>query len=70
MNDGRILSDADAEAIAAALEKRLEDRFMVNLGKGVWALIWKAAIVLLVAIAAYGVGTSSGAFSQSTGVPR
>lgn len=52
--DKRLLTDADADAVAAALEARLAKRFYLNLGKGVWALAWKGLIALLVLVAAYG----------------
>lgn len=70
MSGPRILSDEDVDAIAAALENRLEERFMVNLGKGVWGLFWKALIVLLVAIAAYGAVKTGGVLPHETGVPK
>lgn len=50
----RTISDEDAEAIAAALEERLMRKFYADLGKGVWAMAWKALIVLIVGIAGYG----------------
>ncbi len=53
MND-RTLTDADVEAVAAALEKRLTEKFYADLGRGVWAYARKAFVVVVLAIAAYG----------------
>lgn len=50
--DARTLTDADVEMVAAALEKRLSQMFYLNLGKGVWGLVWKALIVGCIIIAA------------------
>lgn len=50
----RVLTDADIAAIAAELEKRLTDNFYQDLGKGVWGLVKKALLAVLVGIAAYG----------------
>lgn len=50
----RVLSDADVKALADEMERRIVNRFYRNLGRGVWALVWKAALVALVALAAYG----------------
>lgn len=50
----RLLSDADVEAIAAALEKRLTNKFYRDLGKGFWGLVWKALLGFLVFVAAQG----------------
>jgi hypothetical protein len=54
VNDKRTLTDADADAVAAALEARLAKRFYLNLGQGVWGLVWKGIILAMVAIIAYG----------------
>lgn len=50
----RNLTDDDVEAVAAALEKRLVNRFYRNLGSGVWGLVWKAVVVALCGIAVVG----------------
>jgi hypothetical protein len=50
----RTLTDADVEAIVAKGEEVILGRFYKNLGKGLWSLFWKAALVAIVAIAAYG----------------
>jgi hypothetical protein len=59
----RTISDADAEAIATALERRMAKRFFTSFGKGVWAMAWKAVIYAVVAIAAYGT-LKSGNFTK------
>ena len=50
----RALTDDDIEALADALERTLIDRFYRDLGSGVWSLAWKAIVVAVCAIAAYG----------------
>lgn len=55
---GRSLTDEDAKAIAAALADEMEDRlvkrFYHNLGRGLWGLIWKGILLLMLGLAAYG----------------
>lgn len=53
-DEERLLTDADVKAITDALENRLYERFYGNLGKGVWAIAWKAVVVFAVGLAAYG----------------
>lgn len=50
MNDERKLTDADIQALA----KALKNEFYTNLGRGVWALAWKAIVVAVIALSAYG----------------
>lgn len=50
----RKLSDADVEAIVQLLDKKVTERFYSDLGRGVWAMLWKVIIVTIVGIAAYG----------------
>lgn len=50
----RTLTDADVEAIVAKGEQVILARFYNNLGKGLWSLFWKAALVAIIGIAAYG----------------
>lgn len=52
----RTLTDADAQAVAAALHQRIVKQFYLDLGKGVFSLIWKAVVAAFVLIAAYGAG--------------
>lgn len=50
----RNLTDADIDALAAKLEDRLARRFYLNLGEGVWGMVWKVILTGLVFLAAYG----------------
>jgi hypothetical protein len=52
--DDRKLTDADVEAIVKLLDKKVTERFYSDLGRGVWGMLWKAIIVTIVSIAAYG----------------
>jgi hypothetical protein len=54
VSEERSLTDADTEALAAALEARIVKRFYLNIGMGVWGLAWKGVVILLVLLAAYG----------------
>jgi hypothetical protein len=58
MSDNRQLSDADVAAIVDALEARVNERFVRNVGSGVLSFAWKAVVIGLLALAAY--GTSKG----------
>lgn len=53
-NAARNLTDDDVKALADELENRLADRFYGNLGRGLWALAWKAVIGAMLGIIAYG----------------
>lgn len=48
----RTLTQADVDALAAALEKRLEKKFYHDLGKGFWSLVLKGLLGVLVFVAA------------------
>lgn len=48
----RTLTDADVQALAGELEKRMEQKFYRDLGKGLWGLVWKAVLGFLVFTAA------------------
>lgn len=50
----RTLTDEDVEAITDALEARISTRFYGDIGKGIWGLVWRAVILAMVSIAAYG----------------
>lgn len=52
--NNRVLTDDDVDAITDALEKRMTDRFYNDIGKGVWSMVWKAIVIAIVGIAAYG----------------
>lgn len=54
MEENRMLTDADVDAIAEKLEERVIERFQINVGKGLLNAVWKWFIVALIAIAAYG----------------
>lgn len=56
----RTLTDADVEAIAKATRKAWSDGFYQDLGKGVWALVWRALVAGMILIAAYGAAKSIG----------
>lgn len=57
---GRTLTDADVEAIAQALQTRIEKRFYQDLGRGLWGLVWKVAIGFMVFLAAQGTANKWG----------
>lgn len=50
----RTLTDADVEAIAEALQTKIEKRFYQDLGRGIWGLVWKATLGFIVFVAAQG----------------
>lgn len=52
--EDRKLTDADVEAIVLLLDKKVTERFYSDLGRGVWGMLWKAIVVTIVGIAAYG----------------
>jgi len=54
MEQQRTLSDADVEAIVSCLEVRITQKFYLNVGKGIFHIIWKYALIAALSIAAYG----------------
>lgn len=56
----RTLTDADVEALTEALRKKWIASFYQDLGRGVWALVWRAVVLAICAIAAYGALKGSG----------
>lgn len=50
----RNLTDADVDAIVAALTSKVKQEFYADLGRGVWGVAWKAIVGLLIGLAAYG----------------
>jgi predicted phage tail protein len=50
----RNLTDDDVSALADEMEKRMVNRFYGNLGRGVWGIVWKAVVIAIVGVAAYG----------------
>jgi len=54
MPQDRHLTDDDVKAIVDQLENRVTERFYGDLGRGVWGVVWKAIILAIIGIAAYG----------------
>jgi len=52
----RTLTEDDVKAIAAQIENGITQRFQLNVGRGVLALVWRVVLYTLIAIAAYGAG--------------
>jgi hypothetical protein len=50
----RKLSDHDISALADEIEKRVLSRFYSDLGRGVWGLVWRALVIAIITVAAYG----------------
>lgn len=50
----RNLTDEDIRALADEMEQRLVDRFYSNVGRGVWGMVWRVVIVVLMGLASYG----------------
>lgn len=50
---GRTLSDADVQAIAEALERRLSNAIVTRAGRGVLKLAWQGLLLLIVGLACY-----------------
>lgn len=53
-DENRNLTDEDVKAIVDQLASRWAERFYGDLGRGVWGVIWKAIVLGLVGLAAYG----------------
>lgn len=50
----RNLTDDDVKALADELEDRLTNRFYGNLGRGMWSLAWRAIVLAILGIIAFG----------------
>lgn len=50
----RTLTDADVDAIAARLEKRLSEQLVRKAGMGVIQLAWRGLFLAIILLAAYG----------------
>lgn len=50
---GRLLTDADIEAIAEMVVRKTEQKFYLGVGKGVWAVAWKVIVGALMVLGAY-----------------
>jgi hypothetical protein len=48
------LTDSDVNAIVDAIEERMVNRLKINIGAGVLSALWRAIIIVIVGIAAYG----------------
>lgn len=48
------LSDDEIEQLASSIKAKMIEQFYSDFGRGVWSMVWKAIITLLVLIAAYG----------------
>lgn len=57
--DERNLSDADIEVLANRLQEKLVENFYQNLGSGVWALVWRGIVIILIILAMYGASRGS-----------
>lgn len=66
----RTLTDADVEAIASSLEKRLVENFYRDIGKGVWGFAKKTLIALILMLAAYGIVAKGLPASMPPTVPQ
>lgn len=55
----RSLTDDDVAAIVDGLEERILSRMYLNAGKGILSLAWRAFLLILVALAIYGVVNGS-----------
>jgi len=53
---GRMLSDEDVKAIVDVLEERMTEKFYRDLGKGVWGFFWRAIVIVMLIVAAWGAG--------------
>lgn len=56
MDDKRTLTEADVRAIAEQIEKGITQKFQLNVGRGVLAVVWKVILYTLIGLAAYGAG--------------
>lgn len=54
MNESRNLTEDDVIAVVDEMERRVVERFFSNIGKGVWELVWRALVLAMVGLAAYG----------------
>lgn len=66
--DDRTLSDADVEAIAEKVMEQFAERFYSNIGKGLWGVVSKALLGLMIVLAAWGAATG-GKFHWPSGTP-
>ncbi len=50
----RSMTDDDIQALADEIENRLASRFYINIGRGLWGMVWRAILAAMVLVAAYG----------------
>lgn len=55
-NNNRNLTDEDINRIVDGLWKKATDTFKLNLGDGIFRLVWKAILLSILALAVYGAG--------------
>lgn len=53
----RTLTDADIDAIVNKAEQVVLSRFYRNLGMGLWSMAWRAVVIAIIGVAAYGAMT-------------
>ena len=49
-----MLTDGDIEALTNSIRDKVVREFYQDLGKGVWGLVWRCIVIVLIGIAAYG----------------
>ena len=54
----RTLTDADIQALTEQLREKVIREFYQDLGRGVWALVWRAVVLAMIAVAAFGAAKS------------
>lgn len=50
------LSEDDRQAIADLVFKKFEENFFLNVGRGVWKIVWRGIVIGVIVLAAYGAG--------------
>lgn len=66
-NERRTLTDADIDALTKAMRKAWINSFYQDLGKGLWALVWRVLLAALILVAAYGASKSLGNYHIERG---
>lgn len=54
-----VLSNEDIDVIVDKVCKKLESKLYTNIGSGIFSLVSKAVVILLIALAAYGAGVTN-----------
>lgn len=68
MPDRRALTDEEVEAIADKLLEKVEAKVYHDMGKGIWGIVSKALLAIMLGLAAYGALTG-GKFTWPSGTP-